>query len=397
MRKEFFFVCSALFLLVFGTYISGTLLVPYAKTLGSTGMSIGIIYSCMYLVRLLLGTPIGRISQKKGTKTMLTFSLILYPFIAIAYLVSWNIPSLIVARLLHGIASAMMLPMAMAYIGEVSPSEQEGRFMGIYNTILFIASAAGPFVGGIIYDTYGIRHAFLILFILALSSLFIILVFTKNNFSKNFNKASTIDTRNTIKENTLSELWRNKKLLALCSINIATAILLALFGASFTQLALSYNFSMGLIGLLIALNNIIIGITQVPFGHFVDRHDKLKTMLVSGIVTCVLIIFLPLVKNIWGVAILIAALGLFTALNLATSTALSAILGKEVGMGNTMGFLGSANSAGTVVGYLVLGGIADLFGLDNAFYFTGAVFLVGIIVFYLLWVNRSIFENCKCK
>ena len=142
----------------------------------------------MYVVRLLFGTPIGRLSQKKGAKTILTYSLMLYPFIAVAYWISWNIPSLIAARLFHGIASAMMLPMAMAYIGEISPIGQEGRYMGIYNTILFVASASGPLAGGLIYDKFGIRHAFLTLFLLALSSVIIILAFTRSDSSKKSNR-----------------------------------------------------------------------------------------------------------------------------------------------------------------------------------------------------------------
>ncbi|HYE82416.1 MAG TPA: MFS transporter [Clostridia bacterium] len=389
MRKEFFFVCTAVFLVIFGTYLSGTLLVPFIKTQGGTSISIGIIYSCLYVVRLLFGTPIGRISQKRGAKTILTYSLILYPFIAFAYWISWNIPSLLAARLLNGIASAMMFPMAMAYIGEISPAGQEGRFMGIYNTILFVASASGPFVGGLIYDKYGIRHAFLTFLILALSSLIIILAFTKNDFSKTFNKATTSEIRNTDKGNNLRELLNNNKLLALSCINIVTAILIALLGASFTLLALSYNLSMGLIGLLIALNNIVIGITQVPLGHFVDRCNKFKLTVASGLLTSILVLFLPLVKSIWGIAVLIAVLGIFTALNLATSTALSAVLGKKLGMCNTMGFLNSANSAGTIVGYLVLGWIADIFGINNTFYFTGIVFLVGTVLFYKLWTIRK--------
>jgi hypothetical protein len=80
--------------------------------------------------------------------------------------------------------------------------------------------------------------------------------------SKNANKASVLDINNTDKGNNIRELLRYKRLLALSSINIATAILMALLGASFIQLALSYNISMGVIGLLLALNNGVIGIIR---------------------------------------------------------------------------------------------------------------------------------------
>jgi DHA1 family multidrug resistance protein-like MFS transporter len=388
MRKEFFFVCAALFLLVFGTYIPSALLVPYAGSLGGTSLTVGIVYSCMYVVRLVLGTPIGRISQKRGAKTMLTYSLMLYPVIAAAYWVSWNIPSLLAARLLHGIASAMMLPMAMAYIGEISPVGQEGRFMGVYNTILFVASASGPFAGGLIYDRYGIRSAFLALFVLAVASLAIILAFTKRNFGKNA-KATAAGAGNGGKRSGLKEFLGNRKLLALGSMNIVSAILLALLGASFTELALSYHLSMGLIGLLIALNSIVIGILQIPLGHFADRRNKLKLVAASGFITSVLVLFLPSVKSVPGIAALVVALGAFTALNLAAASAMSAILGKEAGMGKTMGFLNSATSLGTIVGYLALGWIADTLGIDYTFYLTGILFLLGTAIFCIFWAGRK--------
>jgi hypothetical protein len=54
-------------------------------------------------------------------------------------------------------------------------------------------------------------------------------------------------------------------------------------------------------------------------------------------------------------------------------------------MSNTMGFLGTANSAGTVGAYLALGFITDLLGIGMAFYFSAGLFLLGITIFALLW------------
>lgn len=391
MKKEFNIVCTSLFLLLFGTYISGTLLVPYAKSLGGTGITIGIIYSCMYVVRLFIGTPIGRLSQKRGAKTILTISMLLFPFIAVAYLLSFNLPTLLAARFLHGIASAMLLPMAMAYIGENSPKGQEGQYMGIYNTILFTASALGPFVSGFVYDKYGIKCAFILLLVLALSSLFIILTFTsKNNGNTGrYNTDNKPGESQEIKTISLRKIWNDKRLLALSSITIASAVLMALLGASFTQLALSYQIKMGTIGLLIALVNIVIGITQVPLGRFVDTRNKIKLFILSGLLTTVLVLFVPLLHNAIGIAVAITVLGLFTSLNLASFSALSAVYGKEAGMGEAMGFLGSVNSTGTIIGYLLLGWIADMIGVPSTFYLSGIIFFIGTSMFYIFWTSKK--------
>ncbi len=88
----------------------------------------------------------------------------IYPFIAAAYYTSHNISQLIGTRLLHGIASAMMLPMAKAYIGEVSKQGKEGRYMGIYNTIILFASGLGPLTATAVSYRFGYRTAFATLF-----------------------------------------------------------------------------------------------------------------------------------------------------------------------------------------------------------------------------------------
>lgn len=382
MKKEFFFVCAAVFLLVFGGNVSGTLLVPYAESMGGTSLTVGIVYASMYAVRLFFAAPIGRLSERKGAKTILRWSLTLFPFIAVAYWLSRDIPSLIAARLLHGVASAMLLPMAMSYIGGASPAGSEGRYMGVYNAILFAASAAGPFAGGLIYDSFGIRNAFLTLFVLAVLSLTVMIAFVRggSNGAAQAVKKSAAKTTCSIRAS-----LGNGRLMALGGLYVVTAILIALFGASLTQLALSYGLSMGLTGLLLALFNAIVGIAQIPLGRFADRFDKVKLTAASGAAASAAVLLLPFVKGLAGLVALIAAAGVFTALNLAAATGLSAVLGKEAGMGRTMGFLASATSVGTIAGYLGLGLITDSFGISSAFFLTGAVFLAGTAAFLPVW------------
>lgn len=385
MKREFYFVCTSLFLIVFGTFLAAQVFVPLTTSLGGTSFTIGIISGSMYAVRLIFGSPIGRLSQKRGPKRILKYSLILYPFIAIAYYLSWNIPSLIAARLLHGLASAMMLPVAMAYIGEISPSGQEGRYMGIYNTIYYIASASGPVVGGLIYDSYGTRPAFLVLFILSVLSLTIILIVPGNTRCKAYNNPSVTEQRDI----PTRKLLIDKRLLALTVITVVSAILMTLLGLWFQQLLLLRNLKMSLIGFLVALFSLIIGIMQVPFGRFADKCNQLKLFLLSGILSAVFVIALPLVDNLWFTMVLIVILSLFVSLNLAVSSAFSAIYGKEAGMSNTMGFLGSANSAGIIVGSLTLGGLTDWLGINITFTITGIIFLIGVILFCMLWIDKK--------
>ena len=67
---------------------------------------------------------------------------------------------LIVIRMLQGVASAMIVPVAQAYAAEISPSGAEGKIMGIMNIALYFGLGAGPVFGGTIKDMFGIHASF---------------------------------------------------------------------------------------------------------------------------------------------------------------------------------------------------------------------------------------------
>ena len=54
----------------------------------------------------------------------------------------------------------MIIPIAMAYIGETTEKGKEGIAMGTFNTALFLGMAAGPFLGGMFDAMFGMSSAF---------------------------------------------------------------------------------------------------------------------------------------------------------------------------------------------------------------------------------------------
>jgi len=71
----------------------------------------------------------------------------------------------------------MIVPIIMAYIGDLTPPGQEGSYMGLYNMAMFLGIAAGPILGGVIVDHGGTRSAFITLAGLMGIAFFIILLF----------------------------------------------------------------------------------------------------------------------------------------------------------------------------------------------------------------------------
>jgi MFS transporter, DHA1 family, multidrug resistance protein len=383
MRKDVIFLCVSVFLLTLGTYVAGTTLTPYAESLGATNVFLGLIISSLYIVRLFTGVSIGKWADRKGSLKILTYSLSLYPFIAILYWIAFNSWTLLGARLLHGLASAMMLPIAMAYIGDASPLNKEAHYMGAYNMTIFIASGLGPQIATIVAANYGLKSVFIVLFLLAIVALFLILL-QRNKIHNNIIISDKINKDFSIKTDFS---WKNSRLIALSSINIAMAVVLSLMGFFFIKFSLSHKVDLISIGLLLALYNLVTGLVQIPLGKMLDCRNKYLFTLSAGIILSLLLLIIPMFKSFYLMILLIIILGILSAIVISASSALSISLGRSIGMNSTMGFLGTATSVGMILGCIFLSIMPGIFGDGSIFYISGIIFLSGVIIFAFLWIN----------
>lgn len=392
MKKDNILLLIAVFLLIFGTYITGAILTPYAKSLGASGISIGLISAALYIVRLFVGTPIGKLADKKGILSVLKYSIIMYPFTALIYCFAVTIPVLIFARFTHGLASAMMLPMVMAYIGQISPLGKEGFYMGIYNTANLIASGIGPQTATILASAYSKKSCFVVSLALSVISFLIVIALHKSKTLNSENKNSNSNTKiSSIK------LLTNHRLLALSSINIASAFIITLISFFFILFTPQKSISLVFTGFLISIYNVVGGFAQIPMGKFSDKFNKCNLVLFSGIIVSLLLILFPYINNLSLMILLMLLLAVVSAAFVSASSALSTILGRTVGMGSTMGFLGTANSVGMVLASVFLSVASDLFGLNSLFYLSSAVILICTLLFAFFWKNKKDEATSKLK
>ncbi len=396
MKNKLVLICASMSILVIGTGIVAPLLTPYANTLNASGIQIGLLFTGFYLVRILLGPYIGRLADKKGPKTILRYSLMLYPIIGTCYILSSTYSILFFTRLLHGVASAMMLPMVMTYIGHISPKGKEGRYMGIYNTTFYGANAVGPLIGGFLSAQYGYRVAFSSLLLLALISLVIVIFFLPPAYKQeSINKEKTntklygkFSLVNKTKALLISMralprwLQQNTMLLALGVIQVCVSIL-NIFIISFYILYLTeVGMEISLLGVLLTVYNGIIGGTQLFISGFVDRVDKRTLIIPGGALIAIIVYILTFVQIPWLIVILFTILALVVSITTLSVTSFATIIGRKKHMGETMGFLGAATSLGAIIGPLLLGTLVDTAGITMLFLCISVIWILGIGIFW---------------
>ena len=110
-----------IFTAMLGLGILGPILPIYANELGATMAQIGLLTSAWSFSRLIFTAPIGRYSDRISKKRVIVTGLAIYSIISVFYAFSWDFISLITVRILHGIGSAMAMPIATAYGAEIAP------------------------------------------------------------------------------------------------------------------------------------------------------------------------------------------------------------------------------------------------------------------------------------
>ena len=116
------------------------------------------------LLLVAMVTPLSSFLQKRfKLKTLFCFSAIFFMFGSVLALFAPNFSVLLIARLIHGAATGVGVPVAFCIILEQIPFAKVGTFIGFGALVSAAAPALGPTYGGIINTTLGWRNIFSIL------------------------------------------------------------------------------------------------------------------------------------------------------------------------------------------------------------------------------------------
>jgi DHA1 family multidrug resistance protein-like MFS transporter len=174
-KKIFATLFFAIFATVTGVGIVVPLLPVYAHDLGAGGFYVGMIFGAFSLSRTFFLPYFGRLSDLKGRKPLIVPGLFAYTAVSLGFIFLKDVNSLIALRFIQGIASAMLMPIIQAYVGDITPPGKEGFTMGLFNMSMFCGLSIGPLLGGVIHDRFNLQTSFVCMGLLALIGFFLCL------------------------------------------------------------------------------------------------------------------------------------------------------------------------------------------------------------------------------
>ncbi len=111
----------------------------------------GLLMAAFMATRAPMAGAVGFISDVLGRKKIICLGLGIYTLVSTGLILAENIVELIFLRALQGIASAMVWPVAQAYLADVTPRWSRGKAMSAFTMSFTLAEMAGPAVGVVIY------------------------------------------------------------------------------------------------------------------------------------------------------------------------------------------------------------------------------------------------------
>jgi len=102
----------------------------------------------------------GALSDAYGKARILLIGCLLFGAASAGCALSRSIGWLVAARVLQGIAAALLTPASLALIGATYPKEERTAAIGVWAAASSLTSAAGPVLGGLLTERFGWQSVF---------------------------------------------------------------------------------------------------------------------------------------------------------------------------------------------------------------------------------------------
>lgn len=360
----------AVFIALIGIGIIAPVMPLYATQLGATGLSLGLIVAGFSLSRGIVQPLVGGIADRCGKKRFLVSGLAVYALVGVLFTWATTVGHIVWIRIFHGIGSAMIVPIAMAYIGEMAPEGQEGKYMSRLNIALFSGIGGGPIIGGVFLDIGGMDAAFYAMAGLSGLSLVLVLFFLPAR-----DAPVSTGIRKSIAATFLA-MSRRVRVLGILLSRMATMLIMVPTMAFLPLLMTQMMDASGTeIGIVVASRTLINAGFQMPFGRWVDKGNKTNLLLAGSGLISVTMFLVPLAGGFPRLLVLFLLMGVGEAVVWPALGAMATEEGRIFGQGAMMGVFNLAMSVGVFFGALGAGLLMDSFGLAWVFYLI-AVFLL---------------------
>jgi MFS family permease len=343
----------------------------HAKTLGASYKFIGIILGSYGFTQMILRIPLGIFSDFIGKRKIFIVLGLFCSFISsILTFINPNEISLFLTRSLAGVSAATWVLFTVLFSSYFN-SHKSTKSIGIINSFNAIGQISAMLLGGLVSWIWGTRYLFLLSAVAALIGFTLSIFITEIKIErKRFNF------------NDFIKVIKNKKLLVASFLAILSQLITFATIFGFVPIiANEFNaksIELSFLSLIAVVPAVVISVLSSDL--FLKLIGRRKTLTIGFLISSILCIIIPFAKSIefLYIAQFLAGIGRSMVFPLLMGTAVEGIDIKI--KATAMGFYQALYGVGMVFGPVFLGFIAEFYGLNAGFIFTGFIGLIAMII-----------------
>lgn len=362
-------LCSVAFLARFSYALARNPVLPlFAMHLGAGPEAIGLAVGISTVTGILFKLPAGALSDVIGRRRTMLAGLCFFALVPLAYFLVSSYVQLVAVRFLHGFATAVYGPVAMAVVAGLA-GERKGEMLSWFSSVGIIGTLAGAPVGGFILSVLAEAQgptplAFRTVFgvVAAAGLLALVLGARVLGGGEAPGASGGLAQRLAVFRSGIREVMGDRRVLSVSAMegvqNMAMGALEAFLPVYAVTVA---GFSAFQAGLLWAVQVVTTMAARPLMGRTSDRLGR-RPLILAGMVCCAVpFALIPFLSGFWTLMAACLVFGLGEALVTSSSAALVADLCRERHYGTAMGVFGTifdvGHAAGPILGGLLVGSL----------------------------------------
>ena len=389
--SPFILLCIMGGLAIFSSTMAKNPALPlFIRSMGVPVSTLGFIAAASTVVGIVVSLPAGILSDLIGRRRVILMAAIVFataPFLYLVISAPWQ---LVLVRVYHGLATAILGPVAMAAVADTF-EKGRGERMAWYSSATMIGRFIAPFVGGILIFGDDFRWVYLadgFAGVMALVAAIRLPLATNTSGSA----WQALKQGRGKYGQEIAFVFRHPGILATSGIE---AVQYFAYGCIETFLPVYLNEKLGYtaweIGILFTVQILTATFTKPIMGRLSDRYGRVPLisagLILGGVTTATLI----LSSNYIVLGVLIAMFGLGLATVTASTSCLVADLSRAQGRGGALGILSSIMDIGHSTGPMVAGALITAYSYRTTFGIVGAALVVISLVY---WFGMRRIASC---
>jgi DHA1 family multidrug resistance protein-like MFS transporter len=381
--RSFVLLCGVgVFCFISYNLVRMPVLALFAQSLGAGPETIGLVVSVSTLTGVFLKLPSGALSDIYGRGILLRLGVVAFGLPPFIYPFIHNVDALIALRFVHGLATAIFAPSALATVADLY-RERRGAAMGAYTACTQAGALLGPVLGGWLVYAAGFPGTFMTAGVFGCVGVMLFALLHLNPPPPRVKEKGL--------KPVLDDMWQgfrivahNTRVLITSATDGAKMIANGALMAFLPIYALSIGLNPGEAGLLFGVQGVISFLSKPVMGRVSDQVGRKPLIMVGLLICATTFVLIPHVSSFLLLLFLAAGFGFGEAVITSSISAFVADVSELKTLGAAMGMQGTISDIGHASGPLLAGLLIAHLGYQSAFAIIASFQLFAAALFWTL-------------